>query len=50
MGERESKLNAIYNVLADNFWSNKFPVNFNKQAEDILNAIQQVELDREYAR
>lgn len=49
MNEREAKLKAVYNVLVDNFWSNRFPSDFNKQAEEILMAIEQVELDREYA-
>lgn len=47
MNEREAKLKAIYNILVDNFWKSK--IDFVREAEQVLEAIEQVEIDFEYA-
>lgn len=41
--ERQAKTQAIYDVLSEAFWTR--PWNFYKMAEDVMGAIEQVELD-----
>lgn len=48
MNEREAKLKALYIVLRDEFW--KCPFNLHESAERILQEIEQVEREYEYAR
>ena len=43
--ERKAKLDAIRIVLVDAFWEGRFPVDFNEQSENVLKAIEQVEIE-----